>query len=313
MDESPEEAPRRTSEQGAEQSAAQAVVQSAALAAAQSSAEAEAGDANPRWPAWYAPAGFALALGGTLLGAILLGVVARVAQVPIEPSPVWLTNVLVLFQDAVLLASAIFFASLTARPRLRHFGFRRTAFWAALGWIVLGIASFMAFSYLYGRLAGNVEQTTLDELGADRGPLALVMVGLLVVVLAPIVEEVFFRGFFYGALRTRLGVARAALITAAVFGGVHAGTGVKAVPPLMFLGLVFCLLYERTGSLFPPIALHALVNTTAYSVAPSAPPGSAMVAVPLGAAMIVGCIALARLSPSRLAGGRASPVAPAPG
>jgi membrane protease YdiL (CAAX protease family) len=91
----------------------------------------------------------------------------------------------------------------------------------------------------------------------------------MIICVAPFAEEFFFRGFFYGALRTRFPVLVAAIIDGLVFGLIHfegSLEGLLIVPPLAVLGVVFCLVYEKTGSLYPCIALHALNNSIAYAV-----------------------------------------------
>jgi len=52
-------------------------------------------------------------------------------------------------------------------------------------------------------------------------------------------------------LRTKLPVVPAALVGGLVFGGLHALTGITAVPPLIAFGFLLCLLYEKTGSVVP--------------------------------------------------------------
>ena len=49
----------------------------------------------------------------------------------------------------------------------------------------------------------------------------------------------------------------------AIFGGLHATTGLSAVPLLIVLGCIFALLYEKTGSIIPGILLHMLNNSAA--------------------------------------------------
>jgi membrane protease YdiL (CAAX protease family) len=67
----------------------------------------------------------------------------------------------------------------------------------------------------------------------------------------------------YGGLRTKLPIVPAALIGGLVFGGLHALTGITAVPPLIAFGFLLCLLYEKTGSVVPGIVLHMLNNSVA--------------------------------------------------
>ena len=86
---------------------------------------------------------------------------------------------------------------------------------------------------------------------------------LLIVIAAPISEEVCFRGMLFGGLRERLPRVAAALLAGLVFGALHALTGVTAVPPLIVFGFVLSLLYEKTGSIVPGILLHMLNNSVA--------------------------------------------------
>jgi membrane protease YdiL (CAAX protease family) len=67
----------------------------------------------------------------------------------------------------------------------------------------------------------------------------------------------------YGGLREKLPRLVAALITGFIFGGLHAFSGVTAVPPLMVFGFLLSLLYEKTGSIVPGIMLHMLNNSVA--------------------------------------------------
>ena len=64
------------------------------------------------------------------------------------------------------------------------------------------------------------------------------------------------------------------------------------MPSLTVLGIIFCLIYERTGSLYPVIALHAFNNMIAYIVGTDA----VALSLSLGAAMIAACFLLPRLA-----------------
>ena len=97
---------------------------------------------------------------------------------------------------------------------------------------------------------------------------ALVAVALLVCVMAPIAEELFFRGFVFTAFRRSLGLPVAAVLTGAIFGAIHlGGTEIEFIVPLAVFGVLLCLLYVWTDSLLPCIVLHALNNALALGVA----------------------------------------------
>jgi len=80
-------------------------------------------------------------------------------------------------------------------------------------------------------------------------------------VLAPLSEELFFRGFVQSSLRQATGSPWLGIIVAATFfAAVHAEWNAK--PALLFLGLVMGYNYERTGRLWPAVVIHALFNAT---------------------------------------------------
>jgi hypothetical protein len=197
--------------------------------------------------------------------------------------------------DGSLVAAALLFASFVRKPRAWHFGLRRTKFWPAVGWAALGITSFFVFAAIYSVLLNpDVEQSVAEDLGADDGSFGLIAAGFMIICVAPFCEEFFFRGFFYGALRSKFPVIVAALIDGLVFGVIHFEGGTDAwmvIPPLAFLGFTFCLVYERTRSLYPVIALHSLNNSIAYA---SQVDGGAVAAV-FGPLMLLACMLGPRL------------------
>jgi len=141
-----------------------------------------------------------------------------------------------------------------AAARLGLRGFQPSALLSMLA----AAGAYLAFGIAYALIVGEPRQEDIaDKLGAI--PVQV----LLIVVAAPISEEVCFRGFLFGGLRERLPRVAAALISATIFGALHATTGISAVPPLIVFGLVLALLYERTGSIVPGILLHMLNNSVA--------------------------------------------------
>jgi membrane protease YdiL (CAAX protease family) len=127
-------------------------------------------------------------------------------------------------------------------------------------WMLAAIGAYLLFAILYVALVGEPEQ---EDIAEAFGPVPVQI--LLIVLAASVSEEICFRGMLFGGLRERLPRWPAALISASVFGALHAFTGVSAVPPLIAFGVIMALLYERTGSIVPGIVLHMLNNSAALA------------------------------------------------
>jgi membrane protease YdiL (CAAX protease family) len=239
--------------------------------------------ARPQWPPWYAPAalfgsfGAIMVAGFPLLPVIFtFGISEAVAGIALLA--------LLLVQDGLLVLAAVLFASIKSRPRPWHFGIRATRLWPTVGWVLLAFAVMMALEFGYIELF-EVDETNVEELGEDS-LVAGFAVSLAVIVVAPVAEETFFRAFFYRALRTRLPVWSAALIDGLVFGVLHfQGIDTAIILPVIAVfGVGQCLVYERTGSLFAVIAIHAAFNTVAMlSIVP-------LPAILIGVLVILGCL-----------------------
>lgn len=79
------------------------------------------------------------------------------------------------------------------------------------------------------------------------------------VLLAPLFEEIVFRGILFATLRRRLGLIASAVVSAAVFSLAH-GYGTVGFVDVFWSGLLWAWAYERTRSLLPAIGAHALTN-----------------------------------------------------
>ena len=249
-------------------------------------------DPRPRWPWWYGP----VALFGVIFVVLLVGGITAVAVAPdgdVEEIPAELNIVLTLVQDAALIGAAIWFASWVRKPRFWQFGFTSTRLWPAVGWSALAAVCYLIFAGVYGALVAPEEQTTLEDLGVDE--LSPLLLGFAIIVAAPVVEEVFFRGFLYRAMRSSLAAVPAALVSGVIFGLVHAPTGVEVIPVLAALGVALCLVYERTGSLYPCIFLHTLLNTLAFGAGTD----DWVAAGALGVPMLAACVLVPWLVPHR--------------
>lgn len=267
----------------------------------------------PRWPWGFGFAAFVVAFLATFLIAGIVGAVGGVK--PGEKAPPTFTIIATVIQDTALVAAAIAFAALVARPRAWHFGLRRTPLWPAVGWAALGIVSFYLFAAIYGAIVDpEAKQRITDSLGADKGAAGLIVAGCVVMILAPLAEEFFFRGFFYGSLRRRFSIIPAAAINGVFFGAIHYSfDGLEPLlilPPLMVLGFIFCLVYEQTGSIWPVVAMHAFNNAVAYGVQ-TGDEGGWMVSLVVGPLMIAAAMLAPRLLAAGPRGSRPLPVADA--
>ena len=91
------------------------------------------------------------------------------------------------------------------------------------------------------------------------------LVVVAVVILAPIAEEVFFRGVVFNAWLREGGRRWAFLGSSALFALIH--ISVVALVPIFLLGLALAWVYQRTGNLLAPIAMHATVNGISVALA----------------------------------------------
>jgi membrane protease YdiL (CAAX protease family) len=150
-----------------------------------------------------------------------------------------------------------------------------------VGWKTLGLRSFnwgmirlgcglmllsFAFNLIYGLLLALFDlriQIDLAPILAELSSPWLLLFGGTVI--APIVEEIFFRGFIFAGLRQQYGWQRAALISSALFALLHLTP--TAILPILILGYIFAYLYHRSGSIWPAILMHMLTNSLALGAA----------------------------------------------
>lgn len=168
---------------------------------------------------------------------------------------------------AALVGGTLWAAARTPDRRLA-LGLVRPASWRrALGAAVLALfASYLADLLLEPLLHGARSQGLAPARfpGGVQASIGLGLAFLTVAVVAPIAEELYFRGAWFAALRMRAGLVPTVLLTALGFAAAHGEP--RALPQLAVLGVILALLYERTGSIVPGIAVHAANNAISLLV-----------------------------------------------
>lgn len=141
---------------------------------------------------------------------------------------------------------------------LRPVPFRRVlalGVWVAVGARVLAAAWGVLLEVLGIELAGaDIDPTAL----LPKGPIGIVFTVTVACVLAPVAEEMVFRGVLFPALARRWGAGFGTAVSAGLFAAIHVYP--FAIPPIFVLAIVLARLYVRSGSLWVPIAAHALFN-----------------------------------------------------
>jgi len=150
-----------------------------------------------------------------------------------------------------------------------------------VGWEALGLrrfdagnlgvgCGFMILSILFNLLYSSIlavfdlrMQNDMVPIFAElSSPWWLLLAG---VVVAPVVEEIFFRGFLYAGLAERYSWRKAAVISSAFFALVHLQP--LAIAPIFVLGYIFAYLYRRSGSIWPAVVMHVSTNALALGAA----------------------------------------------
>jgi len=124
----------------------------------------------------------------------------------------------------------------------------------------------MLFNLIYAAILGmygyQIQPDIAPLFNETQFPLLLLVGGAFI---APIIEELFFRGFVFAGLRKRWDWKKAAMGSAILFALAHVVP--TSIPPIFILGVIFAFLYQISGSIWPAIIMHMLTNAIALSAA----------------------------------------------
>lgn len=107
-------------------------------------------------------------------------------------------------------------------------------------------------------------QESVKLLQQAKDPVVVALMAIAAVVVAPIAEEVVFRGYLYPAAKHFCGPVGGILFSSLVFAAAHGN--VVAIAPLFLLAVLLCLIYEFTGSIWANISVHFLFNAATVTI-----------------------------------------------
>jgi membrane protease YdiL (CAAX protease family) len=158
--------------------------------------------------------------------------------------------------------------------------------WETLGWAAAAFVTAFIVSVIYGIIIDLFNLDFLKTKCAEQIPSGvrderalLAMASVVVIVFAPICEELFFRGFMFPGIARKWGVPAGIVLSGVLFGGAHLIP--KSFIPIAGAGMVFAFAYWRSGNIFSNMLAHLAFNSVSIafiaggscdqSVAPSLP------------------------------------------
>lgn len=225
-------------------------------------------------------------VGQFVLGIPLAGIGFLIGADPQDAGPATLLLVNVTFIG--ILFTTIAYLRLRRRLSWHLLGPVRPA-WRHVGWGVLaGVGGFLSIQLTLGlilTLLGEDDVPEQELLGMTDGTTSIVLLVFATVVMAPLVEEVVFRGVLFQALRRKLGLWPGAIISSLAFGFIHVEViGVEALPAALIAVVLLCL------AVWPrfPLPLRVVLGVTGAAAAVFAVSigGPAAILLPVGLSLL---------------------------
>lgn len=139
---------------------------------------------------------------------------------------------------------------------------------AVLIGISLGVLTTLITTLLGHWLGATPEQSSLFLLSQYKGWVGLFSLSFIVVIAAPVIEEIIFRGWLYPiAAKTRLGSFGAALLISFIFTALHINPTVQSIALFGFfcVAMICCYLRHHFDSLWPALAMHIAFNACQFT------------------------------------------------
>ncbi len=194
-----------------------------------------------------------------ILSFAMIGFLGESLTLPVD------AGLLIVFGEAVLLLPTWYFTIYKYKANWADLGlrgFHPRAVSIGCGLMLLSLLFNLIYAILLSLFDLQIQPDITLMFENTGFPLALLFGGAVV---APFVEEIFFRGFVFTGLRHKWDWQKAALVSAGLFAIAHFIP--TSILPIFILGLIFAFLYQISGSIWPAILMHMLTNTVALLAA----------------------------------------------
>ncbi len=211
---------------------------------------------------------------GILISYFVLSLIAAAAEKAPGPNaaPVTVETAIAIAVFSLLLGMAVFIFTSLIRGRnpISLFGLSRLKPHKILAWSVSAfliaytamIGVVYAQEYFIGK-EEDLQEVVKTLLGTDN-PALKVILAITAMIIAPLVEEIIFRGCLYAVIKRYSGRCFAAIITSLLFAVVHGN--LPGIMRLCTRAIILTLVFELTGCLWVPIATHSLFNAIQISL-----------------------------------------------
>jgi hypothetical protein len=171
--------------------------------------------------------------------------------------------------EAALLGLALWFTLRKYKLSWRALGFRwtpRTEWWLPLAVVSAALATVYVWVLLLYLLDiepdSNIPQSVYDYL------IPVIMLGILSIIVAPFVEEVFFRAFLFQGAAKQWGMWAGITVSGLIFGLAHVGDidTWLILPAIAIIGGIFAWAFARTGSIYPSMIAHVIFNSISFGL-----------------------------------------------
>lgn len=181
-----------------------------------------------------------------------------------------LTLGLFLLQEAIFLLPMYFLIIKKYNLKLSDLGLNKIKLWETIKWILKGFGIVIIFNILILALIGP--ETEIPGFRPqdphvtifDTSPLGIFIAVVVFIFIAPVVEEILFRGFIFQTLLNKFRPWIASVVSAGIFALIH--FEFQSIGIILFLALVLNWIFMRSKSLWPCIGFHMLNNAIVFWV-----------------------------------------------